>query len=427
MFDGISEGLTVSAFWGIEQREMAMALSDTALRQIKATDAPYKLADEKGLYLLVKQAGKYWRFDYRFAGKRKTLALGTYPDVSLKKARSVRDRAREALADGVDPSEQRREKKAAQRLAAENSFEAVAREWLGMQARQLADSTAAKTKARLEKDIFPQLGRRPVAEIAAPEVLATLRKVASRGALHTAHKCKQDIGQVMRYAVATGRAERDPTGDLRGALPTEKTKHFASITDPKAVGALLRAIDAFRGTYPVQAALRLAPMVFVRPSELRKAEWAHIDLDKAEWRYTVSKTGTEHLVPLAEQAVQELRELHAYTGDRRFVFPGRDPQKPMSEAAINAALRRMGYDTKTEITGHGFRAMARTILHEELEFDPHVIEHQLAHKVPDVLGAAYNRTKFIKQRKAMMQAWADYLDVLKAGADVIPLQGKTAA
>jgi integrase len=226
--------------------------------------------------------------------------------------------------------------------------------------------------------------------------------------------------------VATGRALRDPYGDLRGALQPTKQEHFASITEPAAVGELLRAIDGFRGTFIVQCALSLAPMFFVRPGELRKAEWAHFNLDKAEWRYTASKTKSEHLVPLATQAIAILRELHALTGQERFVFSGRDPQRPMSDAAVNAALRRMGYDTKTEITGHGFRAMARTILSEELKIDPQIIEHQLAHRVPDALGAAYNRTKFIKERRTMMPQWADYLEKLKAGASVIPIRGEVA-
>lgn len=404
-----------------------MALTDAAVRTATAKDKPYKLTDERGLYLLVNQTGKYWRLNYRHEGKQKTLALGVYPDTGLKQARKRRDEARAALADGIDPGEQRQKQKAARRDLAGNSFAAVAVEWQQQKRREWVASTAEKVKGRLEKDVFPWLGKRPIAEITAPEVLAVLRKIASRGAVHTAHKAKQDIGGVFRYAVATGRAERDPTGDLRGALPADQTTHFASITDPKEVGALLRAIEAFKGTYQVQAALRLLPMLFVRPGELRKAEWAHIDLGKAEWRYTTSKTNTAHLVPLSTQVVAALEHLQAISGDGRYVFPGRDPQKPMSEAAINAALRRMGYDTKTEITGHGFRAMARTILHEELHQKPEVIEHQLAHKVPDVLGAAYNRTQFLKERKAMMQLWADYLDKLKAGAEVIPLHGGSAA
>jgi integrase len=230
----------------------------------------------------------------------------------------------------------------------------------------------------------------------------------------------QNCGQVFRYAVATGRSERDPTRDLKGALPPAKHEHFAAITEPTVVGELLRAIDGFHGTFIVQCALKLAPMLFVRPGELRKAQWAQFDLDKAEWRYLVTKTKFEHLVPLASQAVMILRELQALTGHRDYLFPGaRTNGKPMSDAAVNAALRRMGYDTRTEITGHGFRAMARTILHQELGIAPEVIEHQLAHRVPDALGTAYNRTKFIKERRKMMQQWADYLDKLKTGADVI--------
>jgi integrase len=257
--------------------------------------------------------------------------------------------------------------------------------------------------------------------------LTVLRRIEGRGALDTAHRAHQNCGQIFRYAVATGRALRDPCGDLRGALPPVKQQHFASITEPAAVGELLRAMDGFRGTLVVQCALRLAPLFFVRPGELRKAEWAQFNLDKAEWRYTASKTKSEHLVPLASQAIAILRELHALTGQARYVFPGaRTGSRPMSEAAVNAALRRMGYDTKTEITGHGFRAMARTILHQEIGIAPEIIEHQLAHRVPDTLGTAYNRTKFIKERRAMMQQWADYLERLKAGASVIPIRGEVA-
>ncbi len=274
--------------------------------------------------------------------------------------------------------------------------------------------------------MFPWLGSKAITEVNAPCVLEVLRRIENRGTLDTAHRAKGNISQVMRYAIATGRAERDPCPDLRGALPPVREKNFASMTEPVRVAELLRAMDAFSGTFVVKSALLLSPLLFVRPGELRRAEWAGFDLDKAEWRYFVSKTKSDHLVPLATQAVAILRELHALTGRGRYVFPGRDPQKAMSEAAVNAALRRMGYDTKTEITGHGFRAMARTILHEELNQKPEAIEHQLAHAVSDTLGTAYNRTKFIKERKAMMQIWADYLDKLKAGADVIQLRSNAA-
>jgi integrase len=297
----------------------------------------------------------------------------------------------------------------------------IAREWFARNSTSWAPSHAEKIIKRLENDVFPWLGSRAIADIGAQELLTVLRRIEDRGALDTAHRAHQNCGQVFRYAVATGRAERDPSGDLRGALAPARHTNFASLTDPQDVGQLLRAIDGFRGTFVVSCALKLAPMLFVRPGELRRAEWSGINLDKGEWRYFVTKTKTEHLVPLAAQAVAILRDLHALTGHGLHVFPGRDPQKPMSEAAINAALRRMGYDTKTEITGHGFRAMARTILAEELHQKPEVIEHQLAHKVSDSLGTAYNRTKFFKERKAMMQLWADYLERLKTGAEVIQL------
>ena len=399
-----------------------MPLTDTAIRTAKPGEKPVKLADEKGLYLLMTPAGgKWWRLDYRFSSKRKTLSMGIYPEVSLKEARDKRDEARKHLAQGIDPGENRKATKAAKADRATNSFESVAREWFSKLSPNWATSHADKIIQRLEKDIFPWLGGKPIAEITAPELLTVLRRIENRGAQDTTHRAHQNCGQVFRYAVATGRCERDPSGDLRGALAPAKHKHFAAITEPVAVGELLRAIGAFKGTLVVQCALKLAPLFFVRPGELRKAEWQQFDLDKGEWRYFVTKTKSEHLVPLSTQAIAILRELHALTCTRKFVFPGRDPQKPMSEAAVNAALRRMGYDTKTEITGHGFRAMARTILHQELGVKPEVIEHQLAHRVPDALGTAYNRTKFLAERRKMMQQWADYLDKLKTGAEVIPI------
>lgn len=405
-----------------------MSLTDTAIRNAKPDAKPYKMFDERGLFMIVTPSGgKWWRFRYKFDGKEKLLSLGVYPDVSLKDARERRDEARKLLADEIDPGENRKAQKAAKVERAANSFEAVAREWYAKHSPNWAPSHGDKIIRRLENDVFPWLGGRPIAAISAPEVLAVLRRIEGRGVLETAYRAKTNISQVIRYAIATGRAERDPCPDLRGALRTPTKTNFAAITDPRAVGELLRAVDAFKGTFIVQCALQLAPLLFVRPGELRTAEWAEIDFDKAEWRYFVTKTKTEHSVPLASQAVAILKELHALTGTGRYVFPGaRDPKRPMSDAAVNAALRRMGYDTKTEITGHGFRAMARTILAEELHVKPEVIEHQLAHKVPDALGTAYNRTKFLKERRAMMQQWADYLDKLKAGAEVIPLHGQAA-
>ena len=397
-----------------------MSLTDTAVRNAKPGAKPIKLFDERGLFLIVTPSGgKWWRLKYRFDNKEKLLSLGVYPDVSLKAARIRRDELRTLLANGIDPGVHRKVMEAAHTDRAANSFEIIAREWFAKHSPNWAPSHSDKIIKRFERDIFPWLGGRPIAEINAQEILVSLRRVEARGALETAHRAQQNCGQVFRYAVATGRALRDPCGDLRGALPPVKGEHFAAITEPAAVGELLRAIDGFRGTFIVQCALRLAPLFFVRPGELRKAEWAHVDLDNAEWRYIASKTKAEHLVPLASQAVAILRDLHAQTGHGRYVFPGRDPQKSMSEAAVNAALRRLGYDTKTEITGHGFRAMARTILHEAIGIAPEIIEHQLAHRVPDSLGTAYNRTKFIKERCAMMQQWADYLEGLAKGGKII--------
>lgn len=403
-----------------------MPLSDTTIRNTKPGDKPKSLADERGLSILIQPSGgKWWRFRYRFNGKAKMLSFGVYPDIGLKEARERREEARKLLAQGIEPSENRKAQKAAKNERAANSFEVIAREWFEKNRATWAVSHSDKIIRRLEVDVFPWLGGKAIADITAKELLECIRRIEKRGVLETAHRALTNCGQVFRYAVVTGRAARDPSSDLRGALPPVTHKNFASITDPREVGGLLRSLEAFKGTFVVQSALLLSPLLFVRPGELRKAEWTGFDLDKAEWRYFVTKTKTEHSVPLATQAIAILKELHALTGHGRYVFPGRDPQKAMSEAAVNAALRRMGYDTKTEITGHGFRAMARTILAEELHQKPEVIEHQLAHKVPDVLGTAYNRTKFIKERRAMMQLWADYLDKLKAGAEVISLHGST--
>jgi integrase len=398
-----------------------MPLTDAACRNATPREKSYRLADGGGMYLEVSPAGgKYWRLKYRFGGKEKRLALGVYPDVPLAAARKKRDDAREKLAAGTDPGEAKKADQRAAKLAADNSFEAVAREWLEERKSVVEEAQHIKTLARLVNDVFPWIGNRPITQIDAPEILAVLKRIDSRGARFSAHRVRSEISRVFRYAIKEGKAKSDPAKDLIGAIPPAVETHFAAITEPAKVGEMLRAFDGFSGTFPVLCALRLAPLLFVRPGELRKAEWAQIDLERAEWRYRVSKTKTDHLVPLASQAVAILRELHALTGNGKYVFPGaRTAERPMSEAAVNAALRRLGYDTRTEITGHGFRAMARTILHEELHQKPEVIEHQLAHTVPDALGAAYNRTKFIKERRAMMQKWADYLDQLKAGAKVL--------
>lgn len=405
-----------------------MPLTDTAIRNTKPGNKPIKLFDGGGLYLLVTPSGgKWWRLKFRSGGKEKLLSLGTYPEIGLKDAREKRETTRKLIANGVDPSEKRKSMKREAIITGANTFEAVASEWMDGRKTQVSLGQHEKTLARMKSDVFPWMGRRPISEIDAPEILVVLRRVDSRGARYTAHRLRSQISQVFRFAIATGRAKGDPAKDLIGAIPSPVEKHFASITEPAKVAEMLRAFDGFSGTFTVLCALKLASLLFVRPGELRKAEWAQIDLEKAEWRYRVSKTNTDHLVPLASQIVAILRELHALTGQGLYVFPGaRSATRPMSDAAINAALRRLGYDTRTEITGHGFRAMARTILHEELHQKPEVIEHQLAHSVPDALGTAYNRTKFLKERKTMMQLWADYLDKLKAGADVIPLHGSAA-
>lgn len=401
-----------------------MALSDTAIKNAKPGAKPIKLSDEKGMFLLIAPAGgKWWRLKYRIGGKEKLLSLGTYPEVSLKAARERRDDARKLLADGVDPSENRKAVKSAKTERAANSFEVIAREWYAKKLPGWAASNADKIIRRLENDAFPWLGGMPIAEITPPELLKSLRRIEERGAVESAHRMRYYFSQIFRYAIATGRAERDVASDLRGALSTAETQHRAAITDPKAIGALLRAMDDYQGTFVTKCALRLAPMVFVRPGELRKAEWAEIDLDKAEWNIPAErmKMREAHLVPLSAQAVEILRELHNLTGHGRYVFPGaRTNGRPMSDNAILAALRRMGF-AKDEMSGHGFRAMARTILDEVLQVRPDFIEHQLAHAVRDPNGRAYNRTAHLAERRKMMQQWADYLDKLKVGAEVIPL------
>ena len=399
-----------------------MALTDTAVRNTKPAEKPIKLTDERGLYLLLKPNGsRWWRFDYRYGGKRKTLSMGVYPDVSLKDARNRRDEARKLLASDADPGENRKAVRATKMDRAANSFEVVTREWYTKYSATWNASHGERIIRRFERDIFPWIGGKPIAEIAAPDLLATVRRIENRGALETAHRALGNCGQVFRYAIATGRATRDISSDLRGALPPVKGEHFAAITEPKQVGALLRAMDGYTGSQIVRCALRLAPLVFVRPGELRKAEWKDIDMDGAEWRYIVTKTKTPHIVPLSRQAVEILTELQALTGTGRFVFPGaRTNGRPMSDNAILAAMRRMGID-KEEMSGHGFRAMARTILDEVLGFRPDFIEHQLAHAVKDPNGRAYNRTAHLAERRKMMQHWADYLDKLNAGAEIIPL------
>jgi integrase len=408
-------------------------LSDTRIRTTKPAAKPVRLYDERGLYLEVTPTGgRWWRLKYRFEGREKLLSMGTYPDTGLKVARAKRDQARELLAQGVDPSDARRAEKATQSEQASNSFEAVAREWhTTVHVAQVSAGHAARTLIRLEQDVFPWLGGLTVSEIKAPQLLHTMRRIEARGAIETAHRALQACGQVFRYAIATGRAERDPTPDLRGALKPVLVQHMAAITDPKRVGELLRAIKDYKGMPITRAALQLAPLVFVRPGELRKAEWVEFDLDAKQWRIPGARmkrtkqeklSGAVHVVPLSRQAVAILRDLEPLTGHGRYVFPSpRTGERPMSDNGVLSALRRMGFP-KDEMTGHGFRAMARTLLAERLNVDEAVIEAQLAHAVKDSLGRAYNRTEFLEQRRRMIQLWADYLDKLREGAEVIQIK-----
>jgi len=403
-----------------------MPLTDLQINKAKPREKNYKLFDGGGLFLIITPTGgKWWRFQYRYNGKGKQLSFGTYPEISLSRARKYREEARTQVATGIDPSEQRKAVKASQAESSLNSFEVIAREWIGKQNNSWSPANTKIVTRLLMVNVFPWIGNRPISELKAPELLALLRRMEERGILKSASRVRAICGQVFRYAIATGRAERDIAADLRGALATPKRKHLASITDPKEVAALLRAIDGLTGTFIVKCAMRLAPLVFVRPGELRKAEWCEIDLDKAEWNIPAEKMKTKqpHLVPLSTQAVSILKEIQPLTGSTRYVFHStRTVNKPMSDMALSAALRRMGY-AQGEMTPHGFRAMARTILDEVLQVRPDLIEHQLAHAVRDPLGRAYNRTKHLPERRRMMQIWADYLDGLKLGkAKVIPLR-----
>ena len=402
-----------------------MALTDTAIRNAKPTDAPRKLADGGGLYVLIKPTGgKLWRLDYRHGAKRKTLSIGTYPDTPLTAARQRRDEARRLLAQGIDPGEHRKLTRDRPPQDAD-SFEAVGREWFAKFAPGWAPSHSEKIIRRLERDIFPWIGARPVGKITAPELLAVLRRIEARGRLETAHRAHQNCGRVFRYAVATGRAERDPSGDLRGAMPPASKRHHAAIIDPKAIAELLRALDGYAGSFVTACALRLAPLVFVRPGELRRAEWTEFDFDAAEWRIPAEKMKMRapHVVPLADQALAILRELHPLTGRGRYVFTGaRSIDRPMSENTVNAALRRMGYD-KDVMVGHGFRTLASTTLHEQ-GWPSDTIERQLAHAEKNKIKAAYNRAEHLPERRKMMQAWADYLGALKQGADVVSITAR---
>lgn len=398
-------------------------LTDTAIRKAQGNGKTQKLFDSGGLYLEISpNGGKWWRQKYRFAGKEKRLAHGTYPDVPLSLARTRRDEARRLLAQGVDPAEQKKATTAAQETLGSRTFKVIAVEWMAK--RKWVASYRKKVVAYFDNDVFPWIGSRDVDTLEAPDFLAIARRIEERGSNETAHRTIQKCGEVMRYAVATQRAKRNPVPDLDGALEPVEKGHFAAITQPAQLGALLRSLHAYRGTPMTMAALKLAPLVFVRPIELRTAEWDEFDLDAARWNIPATKIKTRIplLVPLARQAVAILRDLHALTGRGRYVFPGvRTPRRPMSENTVLAALRAMGYDSETA-TGHGFRATARTMLDEVLRFRPDIVDHQLAHVVKDTNGRAYNRTAFIDDRVAMMQQWADYLDSLREGVPAAPAQ-----
>jgi integrase len=395
------------------------SLSDVAIKNAKPRAKPYKLSDGGGMFLSVQPAGsKYWRLKYRVAGREKLLALGVYPDVSLKLAREKRDAARKQLAEGVDPGQAKKIER--DRLSGAQNFEAVAKEWFAKKSPVWGEGHAKRVTDLLERDVYPHIGQRAVDELTAPTILSMLRRIEARGALEQMRRCKTICQGVMAYAVATGRAERNPVADLRGAFESRPVRHHASITEPKAVGRLLRAINDYEGFFATQCALQLLPLLFVRPGELRKAEWSEFDLDAREWRIPAHKMKMkeQHIVPLSEQALAILRRLHEVTGRGKLVFPGvRHHDKPISENTLNAALRYIGY-TKHEMTGHGFRSMASTLLNE-LGWNRDAIERQLAHSERDRVRAAYNYAEHLSERRSMMQSWANYLDGLANGADVV--------
>lgn len=403
-------------------------LTETEARTIKPRETIKRLSDSCGLYLEIHPSGgKYWRFKYRYQRREKRLALGVYPRVSLKDARLARDEARHMLAKDVDPGQARKAEKEARQISFANSFEAIAREWFAERIHTWNYSHSSKIIRRLERDVFPYVRDRPISQISALDLLGIARRIEGRGALETAHRALQNCGQVFRYAVATGRAQRDPTPDLKGALPAPKEKHHASITEPKAIGALLRAIYGYQGNSVTRCALMLAPLTFVRPGELRRAEWVEFDLEKAEWRIPAEKmkSRAQHIVPLSRQALDVVQELRPLTGTDRYLFPSlRGRGRSMSENTVNAALRRLGY-SKDEMTGHGFRSMASTLLNEH-GWNRDAIERQLAHGERDAVRAAYNYAEHLLERRKMMQAWADLLDGFRDGAKIIPLKQESA-
>ncbi len=396
-------------------------LTDTKIRALKPRERSYRIADANGLCLEVRASGaKAWRYRYRHAGQPSMITLGEYPTMGLADARAERERLRALVRSGSNPAHTVRIERAVKAGQAATTFGAIGLELLEKRAREGLTPQSVKRERRLIEKDMAGIRDLPIADISAPLMLEALRKLERRGVVETAHRARAHAGRIFRYAIATGRAERNPAADLVGALEQPRTTHLAALTEPARIGELLRSIDGYQGAPVTTAALKLAPMVFVRPGELRSARWADINLDAAEWRYTASKTKTPHIVPLARQAVRILRELQPLTRRSEFVFPSvRGASRPMSENTVNVALRTMGYDSSA-MTGHGFRAMARTVLDEVLGFRPDFIEHQLAHAVRDPLGRAYNRTAHLPERKNMMQAWADYLDSLREAGHATP-------
>ena len=399
-----------------------MPLSDAAVKNAKPTDKPYKMQDEKGMYLLVHpNGGKYFRYNYRFNNKRLTLSFGVYPATSLKEARDKRDTAIKQIAGGINPSITRKIEKSG---SIENTFKAIAEDFLITKQQEWSASHHKHIKECFERDVYPWIGDRPLKELSAVEVLTTLRRITARGAIETAARTKQFIGQAIRYAIATGRAERDVTQDLRGALPSPVKGHYPAITEPKPLGQLLRDIDAYGGGFVVRTALQLQPLIFARPANLATAEWSEFDLDAAEWRIAADKMKMKdaHIVPLSTQAVALLRDIYPLTGNQQYVFAnnqGKNKEKHINRESIGVAIRRMGY--QGQHTAHGFRTTASTLLHEQ-GFNSDMIERQLSHAERNKVKAAYNRAQHLPERRLMMQQWADYLDTLKNGAQVIPLK-----
>lgn len=407
-----------------------MALSDLKVKAAKVPEGKKqgKLADSGGLYLLIKAAGKYWRLDYRFGDKRKTMALGVYPQVSLKEARDKRESAKKLLEQNIDPCQRKQaDRRKAIAKSHEDTFKGIATEWMAKKSTQWVKTTIVHTQAKFDRHIFPWIGSLPISAIEAPDVLALVQRAEKRGTIETAHRLKMLCSRVFRYGIATGKVKYDPTIGLEGALTPLSVKHRATITEPKAVGALLRAIHAFEGTFVVQCAMQITPYVFVRPGELRHAEWTEIDFDKAEWRIPAEKMKMRvtHIVPLSRQVMDILKELQPLTGSGRYVFPSiRNASRPMSENTVNASLRRIGY-AKEEMCAHGFRAMASTMLHEQ-GWDSDIIERQLAHKEGNAIKEAYNHARHLPERVKLMQHWADYLDGIRNGAEIIPINRRQA-